>query len=492
MGKSAVEMQGIRQWSPSRLLEVAAIEHPFVLLTSLFVCELSVLIMALTVHVNGDHPLATVLSGRSGLMFLSASGLFCLAAVVIARQYMASQQSRSNLFRMTVAMNLIMVFVVLMAGEVAVRFGTTSSSIKGEQWRWRVLLPRSWEQVASSTRQLLEQGADRLSFLVYDDLMGWTTGPNKRSSNGLYYSSWEGIRASHEGVSYPKVTERTRIALVGDSFTFADDVAYEDSWGYQLEKALGSGYEVLNFGVSGYGIDQAFLRYQKDVRRWNPTVVIFGLISNDVERTMTLYHALSPDWWGIPFSKPRFILQAERLQALNVPPLMPQDLFSRGSIIDVPFIEYDRGYRSNDWQSTFLHRSYLARAILTLFPRWEAVAPEKSDEAMIAVNASILQSFVQSARSVGTIPLVVFFPEANAEFAEQGHSVPIGIKVLKKTGLGYVDLTPCLNSIPATERFVPRHSHYSAQTNAKVAQCLAPVVKEAQASLLTGTHHQPL
>jgi len=49
---------------------------------------------------------------------------------------------------------------------------------------------------------------------------------------------------------------------VGDSFTFGQEVTYEESWGYLLEKALGSEFQVLNFGVAMYGVDQAYLRYE--------------------------------------------------------------------------------------------------------------------------------------------------------------------------------------------------------------------------------------
>ena len=77
-------------------------------------------------------------------------------------------------------------------------------------------------------------------------------------------------------MSFASPTGKTRIALVGDSFTFGEDVTYEETWGYFLEKELGSQFQVLNFGVAGYGVDQSFLRYEKDVRKWKPKIVIFA------------------------------------------------------------------------------------------------------------------------------------------------------------------------------------------------------------------------
>jgi hypothetical protein len=188
-------------------------------------------------------------------------------------------------------MNLVTVFLILITGEIAMRI-VTRSSPEGETLGSTVLRPKNWETFALHNRKLLERGAGDLSYLVYDNLMGWTVGPNRRSANGLYFSSAEGIRAPHVGVSFAKLTKETRIALVGDSYTFGEEVRYEDTFGYLLEKALGPEFQVLNFGVVGYGVDQAYLRYEKDIRQWKPKVVIFNFIAADLDRSLTVYTPL--------------------------------------------------------------------------------------------------------------------------------------------------------------------------------------------------------
>lgn len=458
------------------------------LLISLFLGEISILVMVIAMNMNGHRSMTMFLSSQPGKAFLAAAGILGLAAVGIIHQYHADDRANSKTFYLTLGMNLFMILLLVLSGEMVVRLGVINSR-GGEAWRWgeKVLVPLSWEQIASSHKKYLTQSAGRLSYLVYDDLMGWTIGPNRRNVSGLYYSSWEGIRAPREGVSYVKSTEKTRIALVGDSYTFAEDVPFEDSWGYHLEEALGSEFEVLNFGVGGYGIDQAFLRYEKEVRQWNPQVVILGFPSTNVERTMVLYPPLTSGWWEFPFSKPRFILRNESLQTLNVPPITPQDLFSRRSIAEVPFLEYDRKHRPSRWQASVMHRSYLVRAIMTLFPPGEVDHPEVSDTALISVNGAILQTFVQSVRSAGSIPIVMFFPETTEEFAGQ---IQMGLKVLHESGIDYTDLTPCMRTIPSAERYVPKHSHYSVQSNARVAECLVPVVRKALTSSLPAPHHR--
>jgi hypothetical protein len=76
---------------------------------------------------------------------------------------------------------------------------------------------------------------------------------------------------------------------VGDSFTFGLEVRYEDTWPRQLERLLGPEFQVLNFGVDGYGVDQAYLRYRRDGLAWRPEIVVLGVIDDDFRRTMCVY-----------------------------------------------------------------------------------------------------------------------------------------------------------------------------------------------------------
>ena len=56
-----------------------------------------------------------------------------------------------------------------------------------------------------------------------------------------------------------------RLAVFGDSFTHCDEITYQNCWTSRLE-SLWPNTEVLNFGVPGFGPDQAWLRYQRDGR----------------------------------------------------------------------------------------------------------------------------------------------------------------------------------------------------------------------------------
>ena len=444
------------------------------LLTFLFLWELSIAVIFMALYMKGDRPFAEFFVNRPGMAFLGAIAVFIIAGAIIIRRYLSDKRSSLQLFRLIVTMNLVTVALMLITAEATIRI-VTRSSTEGEKLGNITLKPKSWEALSLRSRQLLHEAAARRPFHVYDEVMGWTVGSNRRSADGLYYSSSEGVRAPHDGVSFARPTKKTRIALVGDSYTFGEDVAYEDSWGDLLEKSLGSEFEVLNFGVPGYGVDQAYLRYEKDVRGWKPKIVILSFIAHDIERTMTVYTALNYPHWDMPFSKPRFILRDGDLKAVNMPPLTPEAILSRETIFDLPFLEYDRGYKASDWQRNFFHLSYLSRAFTTWLPRWEPVAHHVSDEALTSVNASIVKAFARSVEEAEAMPIVVYHPKRDFNTAS---NYSLSRRVLQEAGVPYSEPTSCLLELAPDDWFLPQ-GHYSPKGNAAVAKCLVNVVQQA-------------
>ncbi|MGE0269369.1 MAG: SGNH/GDSL hydrolase family protein [Candidatus Omnitrophota bacterium] len=89
-------------------------------------------------------------------------------------------------------------------------------------------------------------------------------------------SSPQGLRALRNYSLVPP-RDTLRVAAFGDSFVFGDYQPEHTIWTHFLEKSMGQ-LEVLNFGVSGYGLGQSYLRYLKDGLRYNPDVVIFNYI----------------------------------------------------------------------------------------------------------------------------------------------------------------------------------------------------------------------
>lgn len=108
---------------------------------------------------------------------------------------------------------------------------------------------------------------------------------------------------SREGRAHVRITEQgfrgvdvppgeppqgtLRVALVGDSYVEARQVALEDTIGARLERGLaacaGRPVEVLAFGVSGYGTAQEYLLYRERIAAYHPSVVLLALLTgNDI------------------------------------------------------------------------------------------------------------------------------------------------------------------------------------------------------------------
>jgi len=453
----------------------SASRNTLFLLALLFLFELSVMAIVLAIHVKGERSFEVFLSSKPGLVFLPAIAVSLIAGAFIICQYLASKRSQSSHFLLTVMMNLITVILTLITVEVGLRL--TSHSVKeGRAIDGVVLVPKQWDKMASYFRENLTLNSNPYPYVVYDEVMGWTIGSNRRSADSLYASSSEGIRALQEDVSFAASAGKTRIALVGDSYTFGEEVAYEHTWGYLLEKALGPGFQVLNFGVPAYGIDQAYLRFEKDVREWKPKIVILGFISHDLMRSMSVYPFIRFSSWELPFSKPRFILRDGFLKTINMPPIEPEAIFSKSSISELPFVEYDRGYRAGAWERSLYHLSFLARLFDSYFPRWSVKSPDVTYQATVSVNASILKTFFRSATEMGAISIVVYFPQEELQVARPNSRMR---DVLNEADIKYTDPTSCLLELNSADRFLT--NHYSPQANEKVARCLHDVVVQALA-----------
>lgn len=292
----------------------------------------------------------------------------------------------------------------------------------------------------------------------------------------IYFSSAEGLRSARIGTAFAKTRRKRRIAIIGDSFTFGLEVRYEDTWGHQLELALGPDVQVLNFGVDGYGIDQSYLRYQKHVLPGRPDIVIFGLINNDFRRTMCVYGFLCFPRSEIPYPKPRFVINGGTLQPLNLPVPAPESIFAKESISDLPFVEYDVSFDPNEWDWGFYDRAYSIRLLLSRFPRWRVPRPIVSDDALSTVNGHLLRSFVLFAEAHSSKPIVVFFPVTGELTPDSSGRLGVAREVLRANGIPYVDMSACVTEFSPPERFVVLH--YSAMTNAAIAKCLVTKIRE--------------
>jgi hypothetical protein len=465
---------------------------------SLFLClyllEVCSLAFALTLHRQGDRSLTAFVAAPAGLLCIAT--LLALIASLAAVVYTIRVAPAPRIRRLAVPLvvNVGSAAVVFGVGEAVVRVLATTT-IQGPVVAGTVLLPHRWQDVAARGRATLDPAVVDRTYLVHDSELGWTNGPNRQSRDYnrqgveqylartgrvprrrvpaddlIYLSSAEGLRSPRAGMAFAAAPTTHRIAAVGDSFTFGLEVPFEATWTHQLELALGSQFQVLNFGVDGYGVDQAYLRYRRDVAAWKPEIVILGMIDDDFRRTMCVYGFLCFQGFGMPFSKPRLVLSERGLTPLNLPLPPRETIFAKSSITELPFVEFDGAYTPADWRWSFYHRAYAVRFLLSRYPRFSIPRAPVTDEAMMSLNTEIVRQFVRLARERGSIPIVVYFPS----YAWQSTSSSPARAALDAHHIRYLDMTRCVDTVSSAERFVALH--YSARANATVAGCLRDAI----------------
>ena len=470
------------------------------LLLALWILEGAAGIAALALYKKGDHPLVPFLASPTGVALLAAA-IACAASALWLLLH--ARQGRAQLAA-SLALNLASLALAAGGAEVAIRLLSVETP-NGPAFAGTRLLPRSWDAIAGHNRSALARAAAGGSFLVADEELGWTIAPGRTSGDynldfvrrvlaqrradctggapiaadadeearerEIYQSSAEGLRSARAGIALVREPARRRIALVGDSFTFGLEVAFEQTWGQELARILGDGAQVLNFGVDGYGVDQAVLRYRRDVVAWHPDVVILGLIHDDFRRALCVYGFLCFPGSEIPFAKPRFVSDVEK--PVNTPLPAPDASFARHEITDLPFVELDPGFgQRSDWEEHYYHWSYAIRFVLSRFPRYPEPSPALSDDAMKSLVAGLVGSFARDAHAHGSRALVVFFPSHVPICGpESSFTSNIAQEAFAPAGIPFLDLTPCVDGVAPEERFVALH--YSAATNAAIARCIA-------------------
>jgi hypothetical protein len=136
-------------------------------------------------------------------------------------------------------------------------------------------------------------GFNWLQWYRPDPQLGWTLRPGLSgwfSGEGRSFVQVNSVGQRDREHAVDKAENVYRIAVLGDAYSEAMQVALEDSYWAQLPKRLescgfrpGKRIEVLNFGVRDYGTAQAYLVLERAAVRYRPDLVLLQFShGNDV------------------------------------------------------------------------------------------------------------------------------------------------------------------------------------------------------------------
>ncbi len=164
-----------------------------------------------------------------------------------------------------------------------------------------------------------EPNAERLDFFHYHPVYGYSGQPNvsKKFYGRLVTHNSKGMRGPE--VDYNAPENVSRVAFIGDSQTWGWAVSDYETIPFFAEQILnnkseGATYQALNFGATGYGVDQSYLRFISEGLRYKPDFVVLTYFAdNDIWETG------SAEAWGV--EKPFFFEKDDgSLCVSNIPP----------------------------------------------------------------------------------------------------------------------------------------------------------------------------
>ena len=260
------------------------------------------------------------------------------------------------------------------------------------------------------------------SYLEYvearDPVLGWPARSGKKATDDRAAPGRD-ASGSRWTPSFPDPeADPARISLYGDSFTWSDEVSSENAWGNVLSELLGE--RVANYGVGGYGSDQALLRYIENEDD-GATIVFLNHFSENILRNVNRFRPLLSPYAEALGWKPRFILtpggeiahlplptfsEAEYEVVVADPAThLEHEYFVPGGPSGVQEFGFPLSPRV---LASLRHFQFQARfrGVPYYADFYESSHPSQS----LAVTAGILERFVHEARKRGQIPLPSIIP----------------------------------------------------------------------------------
>ena len=273
------------------------------------------------------------------------------------------------------------------------------------------------------------------------------------------------------------------LSVYGDSFAAGYGVEPKYAWSNVLGERLGC--RIANYGVPGYGTDQAYLRFRSNAAD-EASVVLIGVLSENIQRNVNqLRNFISPVQQCQ--TKPRFVWEGGHLRLVPLPHLSPEnypdfirnperflkhDYFVPGGPSGAQKLEFPYS-----WCIVKAHKFFYNRYILGYKSYLQFYRPDHPSRALPLTNA-LIEHFVKDAAARGKHPVVLIFPtHEDFGFYKENHILvyqPL-IEELEKKKIEYIDLGAGLVQQLGERNYLElflggKYFHFNEEGNKLVAQ----------------------
>lgn len=289
---------------------------------------------------------------------------------------------------------------------------------------------------------------------MYDPFLGWVNTPSAEQPD--FWGAGRGFSTNARGVRGREETPdapppgRVRVLCSGDSFAFGEGVGDEATWCHLLS-VLDPRMETVNLGQPGYGVDQAYLRFEREGLDFGAAIHLFTFTGGDFNRMGY------DDHYG--YAKPVLELEGGRLTVQNVPAPRVGPAISRA------MTRLAERLRSVELGLRALGRILPGRS-----------RPDLGELERVAEQ--VFREVRRLNEENGGSAVFVYLPGPREVETDHEWRAPVH-ELARRLELPFIDLTDDLRALPPAERRtiflpedVPAGGHYSEEGNAWAAGAL--------------------
>ena len=280
----------------------------------------------------------------------------------------------------------------------------------------------------------------------------------------------QGFHDTQDFVAGNDFDERTRILMLGDSFTYG----YKAEIGKSYVETIESNFPeniVWNAGIPASGTNQALASFQVYAPVLQPQITILGFYRNDLEDNIMPMDS----WlWGVNWLNKRFAIRQYRIDHLgNAIKLDSRSLYYRMHNVDPPASEIER----------LIGITRLGSLVLRLIDAVGEYLPSDSCnlcfERMVDVTGEYLMTLRDSAAAQDTALLVLLIPHRD-DIAAPGRRYQTAVQLMEKLGIPY--LNP-IHALDAELDYAPKPDvHWNNAGHQKIGAMLSDCLEIFQIS----------